>query len=101
VVLPLGPSGGGEKRLEFAGIKIVESDGKVVIDDVIQADEQGKDTAAKTAKLEFDMVIQSAEAPRERMPKQIFYIPAIVLLGLIWMLQRRRRTERLAQRSAA
>lgn len=101
VVLPLGPRAGGEKRLEFAGIKIVESDGKVVIDDVIQADEQGKDTAAKTAKLEFDMVIQSAEAPRERMPKQIFYIPAIVLLGLIWMLQRRRRTERLAQRAAA
>jgi len=101
VVLPLGPKAGGEKRLEFAGIKIVENDGKVVIDDVIQADEEGNDTAAKTAKLEFDMVIQSAEAPRERMPKQIFYIPAIVLLGLIWMLQRRRRTERLAQRAAA
>ena len=101
VVLPLGPKADGLKRLEFAGIKIVENDGKVVIDDVIQADAQGKDTAAKTAKLEFDMVIQSAEAPRERMPRQLFYILAIVLLGLIWMLQRRRRTDRPTQPAAA
>ena len=101
VVLPLGPRASGEKRLEAAGIKIVRTDGKTVIDDVIQNDAQGKPTAARTAKLEFDMVILSAEAPRERMPKQIFYIPALVLLALVWMLQRRRRSDGAAQTATA
>lgn len=91
VVLPLGAKGDGVKRLEAAGIKIVQKDGKTIIDDVIQADVKGKPTAAGTAKLEFDMVILSAEVPQDRMPKQIFYIPAIVLLVFVWIIQRRRR----------
>ena len=56
VVLPLGAKGDGVKRLEAAGIKIVQKDGKTIIDDVVQADTKGKPTAAGTAKLEFDMV---------------------------------------------
>jgi TRAP transporter 4TM/12TM fusion protein len=91
VVLPLGAKGDGAKRLEAAGIKIVQKDGKTIIDDVVQADIKGKPTAAGTAKLEFDMVILSAEVPQERMPKQVFYIPAIVLLVFVWIVQRRRR----------
>jgi TRAP-type uncharacterized transport system fused permease subunit len=91
VVLPLGAKGDGAKRLEAAGIKIIQKDGKTIIDDVVQADVKGKPTAAGTAKLEFDMVILSAEVPQERMPKQVFYIPAIVLLVFVWVIQRRRR----------
>jgi TRAP transporter 4TM/12TM fusion protein len=91
VVLPLGAKGDGAKRLEAAGVKIVQKDGKTIIDDVVQADTKGRPTAAGTAKLEFDMVILSAEVPQERMPKQVFYIPAIVLLVFVWIIQRRRR----------
>ena len=91
VVLPLGAKGDGAKRLEVAGIKIVQKEGKTIIDDVVQADIKGKPTAAGTAKLEFDMVILSAEVPQERMPKQVFYIPAIVLVVFVWIVQRRRR----------
>ncbi len=92
VVLPLGAKGDGAKRLEAAGIKIAQNDGKTVIDDVVATDSGGAPTAAAKAKLEFDMEILSAEVPNERMPKEIFYIPALVLLGLIVVLQRRRRT---------
>ena len=91
VLLPLGAKGDGTKRLEAAGIKIVQKDGKTIIDDVVQADIKGKPTAAGTAKLEFDMVILSAAVPQDRMPKQVFYIPAIVLLVFVWIVQRRRR----------
>lgn len=101
VVLPLGAAGTGVARLEAAGIKIARNDGKVVIDDVIQADEQGKPTAAKNAKLEFDMVIQSAEVPRDRMPKQVFYIPALILFAIVWVLQRRRRPASAEQPATA
>jgi len=36
------------------------------------------------------MVILSAEVPQERMPKQLVYIPALMLLIVVWGLQRRR-----------
>ncbi len=36
--------------------------------------------------------ISEVLAPRERMPAQIFYLPALLLLGLVIMLQRRRQT---------
>jgi TRAP transporter 4TM/12TM fusion protein len=91
VVLPLGAKGDGAKRLEAAGIKIVQNAGKTIIDDVVQADSRGKPTAAANAKLEFDMVVLSAEVPRDRMAKQLFYIPAILLLAFVWIVQRRRR----------
>lgn len=90
VVLPLGPKGTGAARLEAAGIKIIQKDGKTIIDDVVQAAAKGKPTAAVIAKLEFDMEILSAEVPQERMPKQLFYIPALLFLIVVWGLQRRR-----------
>ena len=90
VVLPLGAKRDGSKRLEAAGIKIILKGGKTIIDDVVQTDAKGKPTAAGIAKLEFDMVILSAEVPQERMPKQLFYIPALMLLIVVWGLQRRR-----------
>jgi TRAP transporter 4TM/12TM fusion protein len=101
VVLPLGAKGDGAKRLEAAGIRIIQKDGKTIIDDVVQADAKGKPTAAGIAKLEFDMVILSAEVPQERMPKQLFYIPALLLLVVVWGLQRRRVPANTKQPAAA
>ncbi len=101
VVLPLGPKVDGAKRLEAAGIIIVQKDGETIIDDVVQADAQGKPTAAVIAKLEFDMVIKAVEVPQERMPKQVFYVPAILLLAFVWMIQRRRRAAGKSQTAAA
>ena len=101
VVLPLGSKADGAKRLEVAGIIITTEGGKTVIDDVLPTDADGAATAAAKAKLEFEMVVESVQVPRERMPKQVFYVPAIVLLGLIWMLQRRRRNDKSVQQAAA
>lgn len=101
VVLPLGSKADGAKRLEVVGIIITTEGGKTVIDDVLPTDADGAATAAAKAKLEFEMVVESVQVPRERMPKQVFYVPAIVLLGLIWMLQRRRRNDKSVQQAAA
>jgi hypothetical protein len=100
VVLPLGPKGTGAARLEAAGIKIIQKDGKTIIDDVVEADAKGKPTAAVIAKLEFDMEILSAEVPQERMPKQLFYIPALLFLIVVWGLQRRRVPAKITQSAA-
>ena len=42
----------------------------------------------------IDMVeIARVEVPRDRMPQEIFYLPALLLLGIVIMFQRRRQTK--------
>ncbi|MEL6283755.1 MAG: DUF3394 domain-containing protein, partial [Pseudomonadota bacterium] len=36
--------------------------------------------------------ISAVSVPNERAPKEVFYIPAFLLLGLVILLQRRRQT---------
>ena len=95
VQLPLGPAGDGEARLlDHAGIALREEEGKVLLDDVAFGG------AAAEAGLDFDWEVSTVEVPAERMPKEVFMIPALILLGLIVMLQRRRRPEELAVAAA-
>ncbi|MCF3932183.1 TRAP transporter permease [Acuticoccus sp. M5D2P5] len=39
------------------------------------------------------VVLQSVQTPAERMPKEVFYIPAFLLLAVVILFQRRRQTE--------
>jgi len=85
VMLRLGAAGSGEDRLFEAGIALLEDDGKVIIDRVVFG------SPAEKQKLNFDFEIVSVEVATERAAKQWFYLPALIALGLIIMLQRRRR----------
>ena len=42
---------------------------------------------------ETPVELAAVQAPRQRMPKQVFYIPALILLGIVILLQRRRQTK--------
>jgi hypothetical protein len=85
VLLPLGPEGDGEARLrDNAGLELRDEDGKVLIDNI------GFGSPAQEAKLDFDWEITEVKVPAERMPKEIFFVPAILLLGLVIFVQRRR-----------
>ena len=87
VVLPLGPEGDGEARLiDNAGLGIRQEDGRVLIDQISFG------SPAEQAKLDFDWEITAIVVPAERMPKQLFYLPAFILLALLFFLQRRRQT---------
>ncbi|MCG8546661.1 MAG: DUF3394 domain-containing protein, partial [Alphaproteobacteria bacterium] len=90
LVLPLGPKAEGAERLAKGGIEIIVDKGKVLIDNVLP------DTAAADAKVDLDWQVKSINLPNERMPKEIFYIPAALLLILVWFLQRRRATQAVA-----
>ncbi len=86
VLLPLGSAGDGVARLaENAGIEVREEDGKVLIDNITFG------SPAEQAKLDFDWEITTVELPASRMPKEVFYIPALGLLLFVYSLQRRRR----------
>ncbi len=85
VMLPLGKPAGGQARLKAAGLELRVEEGKTIVDNV----EFG--SVAERQKIDFDYEIASVEVESDRPPKQLFYLPALLLLGLIVLLQRRRR----------
>jgi TRAP transporter 4TM/12TM fusion protein len=85
VRLPLGAVGEGLARLEHAGLEVRDEEGKVFIDNLVFGG------PAEAAGLDFDWEITGIELEADRPPKHIMFIPAIVLLGLVIFLQRRRR----------
>ena len=84
VQLPLGASGAGSERLLDAGLEIVMEDNKVLLDFV------AFDSAAQRAGLDFDWEILNVEVLSDRLPKQLMFIPALLLLALLALLQKRR-----------
>ncbi len=85
VMLPLGPKASGAERLNEAGIEVRTEEGRVLVDNLVFG------SPAELAGLDFDWEIKGIEMEAERPPRQLMYIPALVLLGLIIMLQRGRR----------
>ena len=85
IILPVGEGTSATEKLEASGLGIIKDDeGKYIVDDV------GYDSIAQTAGLDFDQQILSACIPVDHLPKQLMYIPALLLLGLIIVIQRRR-----------
>ena len=85
VMLPLGAAGSGEDRLFEAGLELLMDDDKIIVDNVVFG------STAERQKIDFDFEIASVQVKADRPPRQLFYIPALLLLGLIVMIQRRRR----------
>ncbi|MGF1526762.1 MAG: TRAP transporter permease [Candidatus Competibacterales bacterium] len=82
--LQIPPGESGEARLIDAGLELIERDGQVIIDNVAFG------SAAQEAGLDWDQVITTVRAPNPQPWKELMYIPALALLGLIVLLQRRR-----------
>ncbi|MBF0280649.1 MAG: TRAP transporter permease [SAR324 cluster bacterium] len=85
VLLPLGKAGKGRERLLETGIELVETNGRMILDNVVFG------SPAQNAGLDFDWEVLSLERESERMPKQFMYIPALILLAIMRFLQMRRR----------
>jgi TRAP transporter 4TM/12TM fusion protein len=87
VELPLGAKegDGAARLLKNAGIEFLVENGKTTVDNV----EFGK--FAQKKGIDLDWVVTKLEVPADRPPKELFYIPAILLLALICFLQIKRR----------
>ncbi|MGA7278466.1 MAG: TRAP transporter permease [Desulfocapsaceae bacterium] len=84
VMLPVGDEPSGAERLQAIGVETREEEGSIFVDTVVFG------SAAEKARLDFDQQILNVQVPNERPPKQLMFIPALLLLGLIWFLQRGR-----------
>jgi TRAP transporter 4TM/12TM fusion protein len=95
VILPMGAPGPGVERLANAGLELREEDGRVIIDMI------GFASPAERAGLDFDFEIKSVLMTNDRPPRELVWIPALLLLaGIIW-LQRRRMPAEAAPAGAA
>ncbi|MEJ2199342.1 MAG: TRAP transporter permease, partial [Desulfuromonadales bacterium] len=85
VMLTVGNELTPEERLAGVGIETREEDGKVLIDNVVFS------SAAEKAGLDFDQEILNIQIPTKRLPKELMYIPAVLLYGFVTLVQLRRR----------
>ena len=67
------------------GLELREEDGKMFVDNVVFG------STAERQKIDFDFEIAGIQVKADRPPKQLFYIPALLMFGLIFFLQRGRR----------
>jgi len=84
VMVPVGDEPSGAERLTGIGFETRDEDGKIIVDNVMFA------SSAEKAGVDFDQEIMSIQATASRPPKQLVFIPALVLFGLIWTMQRGR-----------
>jgi TRAP transporter 4TM/12TM fusion protein len=90
MILPLGAKTDGESRLKALGIVVMETDGKAALDEPFP----GTMAFQKLQDYEFygdqPVEIATIQLNADRMPKEIFYIPALLLLIVVVLVQRRR-----------
>jgi len=87
VTLPMGAPGEGLDRVTALGLDLRFDGSKAVVDSV------GFESAAQKAGVDFDFEILNVQVKADRPAKQLMYIPGLLVMGLIIMLQRRRRRE--------
>ena len=93
VIADLGEAGDGETRLNQAGLTVFMEG------DTATLEEPFAGTAFFQTLQMFDFYsdpvvrIEKVQLPAERLPKEIFYIPALLLLAVVILVQRRRQTK--------
>jgi hypothetical protein len=84
----------GAERLADIGFFLLPEEGRVVMEEPAFGSRYERDLQR------FDfyapdnpVVLARVEVPADRMPAQVFYLPALLLLALVVMMQRRRQTK--------
>ncbi|MEE9588016.1 MAG: DUF3394 domain-containing protein, partial [Hyphomicrobiaceae bacterium] len=93
IAIDLGAAGDGMARIEKQGLFVTVEDDKALFE------EPGFTSPFKDLGRTFDfagdnpVVVRAVHKPNDRMPKEILYIPALLLLLVVIFLQRRRQTQ--------
>jgi TRAP transporter 4TM/12TM fusion protein len=88
VMLPVGEPGAGKDRIEMsAGLELREEDGKMLVDNIVFGG------PAEKQKIDFDWEIVDVQQKADTPDKRWFYIPAILLLIVVWKTQSARRDQ--------
>ncbi len=85
VIVPVSEGETGAERLNNMGIETRQEDGKVIVDMV------GFASPAEKAGIDFDQEIINVLLPKKRPPQELVFIPAMIILALLILIQKRRR----------
>jgi hypothetical protein len=85
LMLNVGDEATGAERLTGIGLETRDEDGKILIDNVVFS------SAAEKAGIDFDQELLNLKVPTHIPPKQLMFIPALVLGALVWFMQRGRK----------
>ena len=90
ITMPLGPAGDGSGRLENLGLLLMVEDGKAKLEEPLPG--SPFESLSRTFDFYADAPVEigSVALPRDRVPKEVFYLPAILVIALVILLQRRR-----------
>ena len=90
ITMPLGPAGDGSGRLEKLGLLLMMEDGKAKLEEPLPG--SPFESLSRTFDFYADDPVEIAivALPRDRVPKEVFYLPAILVIALVVLLQRRR-----------
>jgi TRAP transporter 4TM/12TM fusion protein len=94
LTVPLGALGDAKGRLGRVGVGIAIDGDKALFEEPLPA------TKFESLSNSYDfyddakpVIVSAVKVPNDRLLKEVFYIPAVFLLGLVIMLQRRRQTQ--------
>ncbi len=90
LVLKIVGDGSGSDRLTEFGLLLMEEDGAVKLDEPMFGTPFADTMQGFDFYADDPVVIASVKAPADQFPKEIMYIPALLLLGLVALAQRRR-----------
>lgn len=98
ILVPLGNITEASKRLSDAGLLVQHKDGQVHVEEPFP----GTHLFEKIGDMfdyyhEHPVQVDHIKKDRERIPKEVFYIPAFVLLAMVYLIQRRRRKKEQQQ----
>ena len=91
LLVPLGEPAEATERLSAAGLDVRLEDGVAILDEPFTGTPFFENIGNLFDYYADDPVqISEVKQPSSRMPKEVFYLPALLLLGLVYWLQRRR-----------
>lgn len=91
ILVPMSNQQEAIKRLEDAGLNIIVEDGRALIEEPFPGT-PFFETIGKSFDYYGDEPVEVAtiRSAKDRLPKEVFYLPAVLILGLVYWLQRRR-----------
>ncbi len=92
ILVPTGDRDRASKRLESAGLTVVVEDGMARIEEPFPGTRYFESIGKQfDYYLDEPVRVASIQKKRDRLPKEVFYIPAFMLLGLVYLGQRSRK----------
>ncbi len=90
LVLTVGSEPTGQEKVDALGLMLLDEDGVVKLDEPMFGSPVSADLESFDFYADTPVQIASVSVPAEQMPKELMYIPPLILLALVVMLQRAR-----------